>query len=97
MTSISVLVKSHEEELLLQQIEEVKRSGRHLFPGTVARYVVRSKTIPRLVEIVLVWRSTVMPNEMEREQALEAFRQTLADVLDWDTAQYKNGEVLMHT
>jgi len=78
MTSISVQVKSHDEEQLLQQIEEVKRSGRHIFPGTVARYVVRSETIPRQVEIVLVWRSTVMPNEVEREQALEAFRQTLA-------------------
>jgi hypothetical protein len=34
---------------------------------------------------------------VEREQALEEFRQILADVLDWSTAQYNNGEVLMHT
>jgi excisionase family DNA binding protein len=98
MTSISVQVKSAEGELSLRQrIEEVKRSGRHIFPGTVARYVVSSETIPRQIEIVLVWRSTVMPNELEREQALEALRQALADVLDWETAQYNNGEVLMHT
>lgn len=97
MTSVSVQVKSDQEEQLRQRIEEVKRSGGHIFPGTVARYIARSETMPRQIEIILIWRSTVMPNEAEREQALEAFRQTLADVLDWNTAQYSNGEVLMHT
>ena len=97
MTSISVQVKSDQEERLRQRIEDVKRSGKHVFPGTVARYVVRSTTIPRQIEIVLVWRKTVMPSEVEREQALEAFRQALADLLDWNTAQYNSGEVLMHT
>jgi hypothetical protein len=97
LTSISVQVKSHQEELLRQRFEEVKLSGQHVFPGTIARYVVRSADTPRLVEIVLVWRKTVMPDEVEREQALEAFRQVLADVLDWDTARYSTGEVMMHT
>ena len=97
ITSIFVQIKSHQEEHLMQRLEEVKRSGRYVFPGTVARYIVKSKTVPRQVEIVLVWRSTIMPNEVEREQVLEAFRQTLADVLDWNTAQYNNGEVMMHT
>jgi Antibiotic biosynthesis monooxygenase len=97
MTSITVQVKSNQEQQLTQRLEEVKRNGRHVFPGTVARYIVRSTTTPRQIEMMLVWRSTVMPNEGEREQALEAFRQTLADVLDWDTAQYNSGEVLMHT
>jgi hypothetical protein len=97
ITSISLQVKSHQEQQLIQRMEEIKRSGEHVFPGTVARYVVKSATTPRQIEIVLVWRSTIMPDEAEREQALEAFRHTLADVLDWDTAQYSNGEVLMHT
>lgn len=97
MTSISVQVKSDQEAQLSLRIGEVKRSGEHLFPGTVARYLVRRDSRPGQVEIVLVWRSTVMPNEADREQALEAFRQTLADVLDWETAQYHHGEVLMHT
>jgi hypothetical protein len=97
MTSISVQIKSHQESQLTQRMEEMKASGKHVFPGTVARYIVRSETIPGQVEIVLVWRSTVMPSEGEREKALEAFRQALTDVLDWETAQYNNGEVLMHT
>jgi len=58
---------------------------------------VKDAAVPRRVEITLVWRRIIMPNETEREQALDAFRQALADVLDWNTAQYSNGEVLMHT
>ena len=97
MTFISVQIQLHQEMRLTQRLEEIRRAGQHIFPGTVVRYIVRSATIPRQVEIVLVWRSTVMPDQIERERALEAFRQTLADVLDWDTAQYNDGEVMMHT
>ncbi len=97
MTSISVQVKDQQATQLTQNLEEIKRSGEHIFPGTVARYVVKSESVPEQVEIVLIWRSTVMPDQVEREQALEAFRQTLRDVLDWNTAQYHNGEILMHT
>ena len=97
MTFISVQMRPQREKQLMQRLEEVKRGGQYVFPGTVARYVVRSEAIPRQIELVLIWRSTVMPNEVEREQALEGFRQALADVLDWDTAQYNDGQVLMHT
>jgi hypothetical protein len=38
-----------------------------------------------------------MPDESAREQALEMFRQTLAEELDWSTAQYNEGKVLLHT
>ena len=97
MTFISVQMRPQREKQLMQRLEEVKRGEQHVFPGTVARYVVRSESNPRQIELLLIWRSTVMPDEVEREQALEAFRQTLADVLDWNTAQYNNGQVLMHT
>jgi hypothetical protein len=97
MTLISVQIQLNQEQQLRQRLEEMRREGQHVFPGTVARYIVRSETAPRQVEIVLLWRSTIMPGETEREQALEAFRNSLADVLDWNTAQYSSGEVLMHT
>jgi hypothetical protein len=62
----------------------------------VARYIVGSRTHPGVVEILLVWRSNVMPDEATREQALHEFRQALDDVLDWSSAQYDMGEVLVH-
>jgi excisionase family DNA binding protein len=97
MTSIFVQMKDQQATPLTQKMEEIKLSGGHVFPGTVARYIVRSESVPGQVELVLIWRSTVMPDEVEREQALEAFRQALSDVLDWHTAQYHHGEILMHT
>ena len=44
-----------------------------------------------------MWRGTVMLEEMEHLLALELFRLPLVGVLDWDTAQYNNGKILMHT
>ncbi len=96
-TSIFVRVRDDQQDVLLQRLEEIRQGGQHNFPGTVARFIVESETIPGQVEISLIWRSTVMPNEKDREQALETFRQALTDVLDWSTAQYNRGKVLMHT
>jgi thiamine phosphate synthase YjbQ (UPF0047 family) len=75
----------------------MKQSNLYLFPGTIARFITLSQTTPGQVEISLIWRKTVMPTDEEREQALEDLRRALADVLDWGTAQYNHGEVLMHT
>lgn len=96
-TSIHVQVRAGQQEMLLKKLEEVKQAGQHNFPGTVARYIIGPEQSPEKVEILLIWRSSVMPGETERERALEAFRQALADVLDWSTAQYSTSKVYMHT
>src|SRR6266702_2603575 len=96
-TSILVPVRSDQRGRLQQRLEELKQVGEHVFPGTIARYIICSKTHPGALEILLIWRSTTMPEEAEREEALERFQRTLADVLDWKSARYNNGEVLMHT
>jgi hypothetical protein len=49
------------------------------------------------LEILLIWRSTTMPEESDREEALERFQQVLADVLDWKSARYDDGQILLHT
>ena len=97
LASIAVQIRDGQQDALLRKLEEVRQEGKHLFPGTVARFIVESETIPAQIEISLVWRQAVMPSRAERERALEAFRRELADVLDWDTARYTNGRVLMHT
>ena len=97
VTTISVLIHSGKQDELLNVLEEIKQSGEHLFPGTIARYITRSEKNPDYVGISLVWRGTVMPDEATREAALQKFREVLADVLDWDTAEYDTSRVLMHT
>ncbi len=97
MTSIFVHIRAGQKKQLLQRFEMIKQEGKHLFPGTIARYIVGSDTQPDQVEIVLVWRKTVMPSESEREQEIEALRQELADVLEWQTAQCRHGRIFLHT
>jgi hypothetical protein len=97
MTTIVVQVRAGQQAELTKKLEEMKQGGKHLFPGTVARYIAGSETSPGQVEILLIWRSTVMPDDAVREQALEAFRQALADVLDWSTARYSSSRMLIHT
>ena len=96
-TSIVVQVHPDRQNELMKKLEEIRQSDEYLFPGTVARFIIRSETLPGQVEISLIWRSTAMPDEMTREKALTDFQQALADVLDWDTAQYNLGTVLFHT
>lgn len=96
-TSIFVKVKANQQKKLQQQLEEIKRTEEHVFPGTVARYIIWSKTCPERLEVLLIWRSTTIPDEVVRKQAFDALQQTLADVLDWSTAQYEEGEALLHT
>lgn len=97
LTLIAVHLRPGQEKTLDQKLEEVRADAKHLLPGTVARYIARSEKKPEDVQIVLVWRSTVMPPEEEREAALAALRADLADVLDWETAWSEYGKVLMHT
>jgi excisionase family DNA binding protein len=96
-TSIFVSVQAGQREELQQRLGELREDGEYIFPGTVARYLIWSKTYPGDLEILLVWRSTVMPDEATREQELSDFRHVLADVIDWSSARYEDGEVLLHT
>lgn len=96
-TSIFVPVPADQRERLQQRLDELKQEGEHVFPGTTARYVIWSKTHPGALEILLIWRSTTMPEEAERVEALDQFQQALADVLDWENARYDAGEILLHT
>ncbi len=96
-TLIVVPVPADQRERLQQRLEELKQEGEHVFPGTIARYIIWSKTHPSALEILLIWRSTTMPEEADRAEALDQFQRALADVLDWESARYDDGQVLMHT
>ena len=96
-TSIFVPGQADQREMVQQRLEELKQEGESIFPWTIARYIIWSKTHPGALEILLIWRSTTMPKEAERAEALDQFRQALADVLDWESAKYHEGQVLLHT
>lgn len=97
MTLILVQMRAGKQEALMQRLEQIRKDKQHLFPGTIARSIVGSQTKPGQVIISLIWRGTIIPEETEREEALEAFRQALDDVLDWGSAEYNHGTAFMHT
>lgn len=97
ITSITVQVCADQQNALMQRLEEVRQKSLYTFPGTIARFIAASQKVPDQIEISLIWRSAVMPNEVEREQAVEAFREAFRGILDWDTAHYHHSQVLMHT
>jgi excisionase family DNA binding protein len=96
-SSILVQIRTNQYTRLLARLEEMRRERQHLFPGTIARYILEKKRHPEHIEILLIWRNTAMPDDATYNQWLDEFRQALSDVLDWDTAQYDTGKVLMHT
>ena len=96
-TSIHVSVKAGKQKQLMARFEAVRRSDAYNFPGTLIRYIAGKETEPREVEIVFIWRGSMMPDEAERERELEAFRRVFTGVLDWETARYEHDVVYMHT
>ena len=97
LTIIFARIKAGQGKRFDAKLEEIRAAEKHLLPGTVARYIARSEEKPEDVQIVLVWRSTVMPPPGEREAALAALRAELAEILDWENAWSEYGRVVMHT
>jgi len=96
-TDILVQVRPNQQEKLVQKLKAIYKGKRHLFTGSMQRYVLRDLATPDHVEISLVWKDTEMPDKETRERELAAFREELADVLDWDTARYSEKEGIIYT
>lgn len=85
------------EEALKEVLREFRQDERHVFPGTVVRYVSINENSPASVTIQLVWKQSDMPERSTLEQELSAFRGDLADMIAWKKAQYSEEMVLLHT
>lgn len=97
VTEINVQVRVSQQERLVEKLRKIQQEDRHTFPGTIARYVIKGDTMLTAIHIVLVWKDIEMPDESRRQQDLAAFQEELADVLDWETAQYSTNEAIIHT
>ncbi len=97
MTHIFVQICPGQKAELLRRLEEIRKGNAHTFPGTVARYFAHSQADASDLQIMLIWRGTVMPDEATRTVALNGLREELKDVLDWENAHVEMHEILMHT
>lgn len=97
-TDIEVKVRDGQQEKLVQKLRDIYSRQEHTFPGTIQRYVFRNPSLQATtVNIVLIWKTTEMPNETTRTLALKAFQAELADVLDWTTAHILTKEGIIYT
>ncbi|SRR5258707_1157691 len=96
VTMITVRVRSGASEALEDRLVEIHGSSTHCFFGTSARYVVQNQRDPAEIDLVLVWRSSVMPDLACREAAVAALAADLVDVLEWEAAVVKEGQTLLH-
>ncbi len=96
LTCITVRLRPGQGARLVEKLLEIRAAGKHLLPGTVARYIVRSRDCPDEVQIILVWRAAVMPPDEVREAALAALRNDLAEIVAWETARSTESQVIIH-
>lgn len=94
---IRVQVKAGQQSSLLEKLKTIQERQQYLFPGTMQRYVFEDEEVPSNVTISLIWKDTEMADEATIQQDLTAFREELADVLDWETAQYTTKRAIIHT
>ncbi len=97
LTSRNGRIRQGQGAVFDQRMQSMRVERTHLFPGTTARYIVRNQVNPDEVQMVLVWRQTVMPSEAVRQAAMEEFCRDLADILDWETEAFQEGKVVLTT
>ena len=97
VTDIRIPVRPDQQSKLIERLKTIQKLERHTFPGTVARYVIKSDETLTAVQILLIWKSTEMPDEATRKKGLTLFQEELADVLVWEMAQYSTHEAIIHT
>ncbi|HEY1353124.1 MAG TPA: helix-turn-helix domain-containing protein [Ktedonobacteraceae bacterium] len=96
LTTITVRLRPGQGERLIERLRELRTKGRHLLPGTAARYIARSRKDTDDLQIVLLWRGALLAGEDQRKQALAALAADLADLLDWEQATVQERPVLLH-
>lgn len=96
LTAITVQVRPGRRKLFTEKLAVMHQEGKHLFPGTAARYITSNPHDPDEMSILLVWRETSQPATAQRQEALAALMADFAEVLDWDTAQMQEWQGLLH-
>ena len=96
-SEIRVPVRAGQQEQLVEKLADIQRANRHTLPGTIARYIVKGDQRLASVHFFFVWKDSEMPDESVRERNLKALQEDLADVLEWEQANFNTTEALMHT
>ncbi|QBD78682.1 DNA-binding protein [Ktedonosporobacter rubrisoli] len=95
--AIDVQIRPGQQGRLEEKLQEIRRTERHIFTGSIARYILEDSTTSDLLSIWLIWKDSELPEPAQQERELAAFRAELDDVLDWQTARYQHKKGLLYT
>lgn len=94
---IEVRVKADKLERLIERLSRIREAQKHLFRGTMQRYIFEDEADPNRIIITLIWKDTELPDESLLQEELATFQNELADLLDWSTARYTKKRAILHT
>lgn len=94
--TIQVRVRADQQDRLQLKLWRIKQGGKHAFPGTMTRLIMKEETTPPTITITLVWDPDLVAEDL-LQLALRDFEDDLADVLDWETAIRKTGRLMIGT
>lgn len=95
ITCLCLPIRSGKREELFAKLQTIHLEKRHLFPGTIARYITYREQYPESIQILLVWRHVLRPPGEECNAALQALHDELAEVLEWEDAHGEEHVVLL--
>ena len=94
---VHVQVKAGQSARLGERLRDIQDAQKHLFRGTMQRYIFEDESDPTRVIISLIWKDTELPDESALQEELDTFQSELADLLDWSTAHYTKKRAIIHT
>ena len=94
---IHVQVKAGQRERLIERFNRIGEAQKHLFRGTMQRYIFEDEADPTRIIISLIWKDTELPDENLLQEELAIFQHELTDLLDWSTARYTKKRAIIHT
>ena len=94
---IHVQVKAGQLDRLIERLTQIREAQKHLFRGTMQRYICEDESDPMQIIISLIWKDTELPDENIMQEELATFQRELANLLDWSTARYTKKRAILHT
>lgn len=94
---IEVQVKPDRLERLIERLSRIREAQKHLFHGTMQRYIFEDEADASRITITLIWKDTELPDESLLQEELATFQNEMADLLDWSTARYTRKLAIIHT
>ena len=94
---IHVQLKAGQQARLVERFKNIQDAQKHLFRGTMQRYIFEDEADPTRVIISLIWKDTELSDERTLQEELATFQHELADLLDWSTAQFTKKRAIIHT